>query len=69
MARRSRKTREIRLVGQAHREGEDHLRQAYRRLWQASWQSEEKRERCEDGQESSLVCPGIDRAPRTSGDD
>ena len=69
MARRSRKAREIRLVGQAHREAENRLRQAYRRLWQASWQAEENSERCEDGEERGFVCPGIDGAPRTGGDD
>ncbi|MFC1878556.1 hypothetical protein ACFLZW_01460 [Chloroflexota bacterium] len=69
MARRSRKEREIRLVAQVHREAEDRLRRAYRQLWQASWQLEEKQERCEDGKESGLVCPGIDGAPRTGGDD
>ncbi|MGD9094093.1 MAG: hypothetical protein PVF74_14695 [Anaerolineales bacterium] len=69
MARRSRKTREIQLVAQAHREAEDRLRRAYHQLWQASGQAEEKRERCEDGKESSPVCPGIDGAPSTGGND
>ena len=53
MARRSKKAREIRLVAQAHREGADRLRRVYHRLWQASWQPQEKRERCEDGKENS----------------
>jgi len=53
MARRSKKAREIRLVAQAHRETEDRLRRVYHQLLQASWQPEEKRERCEYGKESS----------------
>ena len=65
MARRSKKAREMRLVAQAHREGEDRLRRVYHRLWQASWQLEEQRERCEDGKESGPVCPRIDGTPRT----
>ena len=69
MARRSRKVREIRLVGYAHREAEDRLRRAYRRLWQASRQPKEKREKCEDGKESGIIRSRIDGAPRTSGDD
>ncbi|MGD8531612.1 MAG: hypothetical protein PVG97_11575 [Syntrophobacterales bacterium] len=69
MARQSKKAREIRLVAQAHREAEERLRRVYRELWQASWPLKEKRERCEDGKESSLICPGIDGAPRTGGDD
>jgi hypothetical protein len=52
MARRTKTVREIRLVGQTHREAEDRIGQAYRRLWQASWQVAENRERCEDGQEN-----------------
>ena len=69
MARRLKKAIEIRLVAQGHREAEDRLRRVYRRLWQASWQPEEKRERCEDGKESGHVCPGIDGAPGTGWDD
>ena len=70
MARQSKKEREIRLVAQAHREAEDRLRRAYRRLWQTCWeQQDEKQERCEDGTESSSVCPGIDNSPRTGRDD
>ena len=68
MARRSRKAREIWLVAQAHWEAEYRLRQAYRRLWQASLPPEENRERCKDGQESSPVCPGIHGAPGTGRD-
>ncbi len=48
MAKRSRMVREIRLVAQAHREGEVRLRRAHRQLWQASCQQDEKRDRCED---------------------
>jgi len=69
MARRTKKVREIRLVGQAHREAEDRLRQAYHRLWQVSWPPEENKERCADGKENSLVCAGVDGAPRTGRDD
>jgi hypothetical protein len=69
MARRCKQTREIQLVGQARREAEDRLRRAYFQLWQASWQPEVKRERCENGKESSLICPGIDGAPSIGGRD
>jgi len=69
MARQSKKEREIRLVAQAHREAEDRLRRAYRRLWQTCWeQQDKKQERCEDGKESSSVCPGIDNSSRTGRD-
>ena len=69
MARQSKQAREIRLVAQAHREGEDRLQRVYHRLWQASWQLEEKRERCEDGKESGPIRPCIDGTPGTGWDD
>jgi hypothetical protein len=65
MFRQSRKAREIQLVAQAHMEAEDRLQRAYYQLDQLWWLPEVKRDRCEDGKESGLVCPGIDRAPGT----
>lgn len=69
MARHSRKLREIQLVASASRDAEDSFWRAYPRLWQAYWQPEEKRKRCEDEQESGHVCLSIDGAPRTGWDD